>query len=61
MTANYEKQREKDNSTGEGLEENDVHIAMMSDIKSNAMSCLDCHGPVHPEQVASKKTEGGGK
>ncbi len=43
------------------FEQNDVHIAMMSDIKSNAMSCLDCHGPVHHEQVASKKTEGGGK
>jgi len=43
------------------FEENDVHIPLMSDIISNAMSCLDCHGPAHPEQVASKKSEGGGK
>jgi len=43
------------------FEENDVHISLMSEIKSNVMSCLDCHAPIHPEQVASKQTEGGGK
>lgn len=43
------------------FEEKDVHIGIMTEIASNAMSCLDCHGPPHPAQVASQTSEGGKK
>jgi len=40
------------------FEGNDVHASIMSELTSNALSCLVCHGPAHLDQVASKKTEG---
>jgi nitrate/TMAO reductase-like tetraheme cytochrome c subunit len=43
------------------FEEKDVHVGIMTELTSNAMSCLDCHGPPHPPQVASQKPEGGKK
>ena len=43
------------------FQESPTHTAMMDDITSNAMSCLDCHGPLHLEQMAAQKPEGGKK
>jgi len=39
------------------FEKNDVHDPLMSELVSNGMSCMDCHGPAHLEQVAVEKTE----
>lgn len=41
--------------------EKDVHVGIMNELTSNAMSCLDCHGPPHPAQTASAKPQGGKK
>lgn len=36
------------------FEEKDVHVGIMTELTSNSMSCLDCHGPPHPPQAANK-------
>jgi len=36
------------------FEENEVHVGIKELLTSDGMSCMDCHGPVHPAQVASK-------
>jgi len=43
------------------FEGKDVHAGIMTELTSNAMPCLDCHGPPHPAQVASGKPEGAKK
>jgi nitrate/TMAO reductase-like tetraheme cytochrome c subunit len=37
------------------FEGKDVHDGIMNELTSNAMSCLDCHGPPHLPQTAQKK------
>jgi nitrate/TMAO reductase-like tetraheme cytochrome c subunit len=43
------------------FKESPTHDATGLEVVISAMSCMDCHAPAHPEQVASKQMEGGGK
>lgn len=39
---------------GKKFEANENHVGVMELLTSGGMSCMDCHGPVHPTQVASQ-------
>lgn len=35
--------------------DNPVHMASLEEIKSEEMSCLTCHRPIHPEEITHKE------
>ncbi|HLD73530.1 MAG TPA: NapC/NirT family cytochrome c [Bdellovibrionota bacterium] len=35
--------------------DNPVHTASLEEIKSNKISCLECHRPIHPEEITHKE------